>query len=222
MSAPSSAAAADTSSSSAPAAPVAPILVGIAGCTGVVGQRFVSLLLGSSSSGEEEGETGGRMQQQQPHPYFRIAALSASARSAGQQYQHACAWRISSSMPAAARSMPVLATTVEAFVSAGVRLVFSALDADVATDFELSLARAGIAVFSNARSHRQSSRVPILVPHANAEHIDIIPFQQKAANFPKGGFIVTNANCSTTGLVVALRVESTHREERAKQQRDAA
>ena len=180
--------------------------VGIAGCTGVVGQRFVSLLLGTA--GEEQADGSISTASQKPHPYFRIAALSASARSAGQEYQHACAWRISSAMPTAARTMPVLPTTVEAFVAAGVQLVFSALDADVATEFEWSLAKAGIVVFSNARSHRTGLRVPILVPHANSEHIHIISTQQAAEGFPQTGFIVTNANCSSTGLVVALRVRA--------------
>lgn len=162
------------------------IRVGIAGCTGVVGQRFVALLQG--------------------HPSFVVAALSASERSAGQLYRDACSWKLASDMPAYAVSLPVLPTRVEEFVRAGVRAVFSALDAAVAGEFETALARAGIAVFSNARNHRYDARVPILIPHANAEHVHIIPHQQKAEGFPAGGFIVTNANCSSTGLVVALRV----------------
>jgi aspartate-semialdehyde dehydrogenase len=174
-----------------------------------VGQRFLALLLGSASASDskdsaaESDESGTHTP---AHPYFRVAALSASARSAGLTYSKACSWRLGGSMPPAAREMVIRDTTVESFMSAGVRLVFSALDAEIAGPFETRLARAGIAVFSNAKSHRMGLRVPILVPHANAEHIDIVVAQARAEGYPNGGFIVTNANCSSTGLVVALRV----------------
>ena len=184
-----SAASAGESASGASASAVSsshsPILVGIAGATGVVGQRFISLL--------------------SSHPYFRAVALSASERSAGKSYGEITAWKLSEDMPLWARDQQVLPTTVEAFKSAGVRLVFSALDASIAGEFEEALAQAGIAVFSNARNHRYDPRVPILIPHANSEHLDILPAQIAEAGYPAGGFIVTNANCSSTGLVVALR-----------------
>lgn len=83
-------------------------------------------------------------------------------------------------------------------------LVFSALDASVAGDIETDFAKNEIPVFSNAKNHRYDAEVPILIPAANAEHIDIIPFQRLQKGYKKG-FIVTNANCSSTGLVVPLR-----------------
>jgi aspartate-semialdehyde dehydrogenase len=173
-----------------------------------VGQRFLALLLGSASApdSKDSTESDESATHTPAHPYFRVAALSASARSAGLTYSKACSWRLGGSMPLASREMVIRDTTVESFMSAGVRLVFSALDAEVAGPFETRLARAGIAVFSNAKSHRMGLRVPILVPHANAEHIDIVAAQARAEGYPNGGFIVTNANCSSTGLVVALRV----------------
>jgi aspartate-semialdehyde dehydrogenase len=175
---------------SAPSSSVAPpaerILVGVAGCTGVVGQRFLSMLA--------------------EHPWFRLAAISASDKSAGKRYDEAAAWKLTTDLPADIAAMAVLPNTVESFLAAKCVVVFSALDTGVATQFELDLAAAGIKVFSNASSHRMDARVPILIPHANAEHIAILPAQQRAMGYEeKGGYIVTNANCSSTGLVVALR-----------------
>lgn len=74
-------------------------------------------------------------------------------------------------------------------------------------EVELAFANAGFAVFSNARNYRYDETVPILIPHANPEHIQIIPHQQKVKGYK--GYIITNANCSSTGLVVALKV-TTH------------
>ena len=186
MSSPGTGSGSGSGSGSAPAL----IRVGIAGATGVVGQRFVSLL--------------------SRHPFLRLVVVSASERSAGRLYSEACSWRLGGEeeLPALAGALEIQATTLEAFRAARVSAVFSALDASVAGDFEEALAAAGIAVFSNARNHRYDARVPILVPHANAEHIDIIPQQRAERGYPKGGFIVTNANCSSTGLAVALRVSS--------------
>lgn len=189
-------AAAAAASSPKPSAPFSRILVGVAGCTGVVGQRFLSML--------------------SKHPWFRLAAVTASDKSAGKRYDEAAAWKLTSDLPGDIAAMVVLPNTVESFVAAKCRVVFSALDTGVATDFELALAEAGVKVFSNASSHRMDARVPILIPHANAEHIDILSAQQRAMGYDKerdgdadgrraGGFIVTNANCSSTGLVVALR-----------------
>jgi hypothetical protein len=140
-----SAATATSSSNSSLAAPSTPIRVGVAGCTGVVGQRFIALLV--------------------DHPWFDLAALAASDRSAGKSYKEAAAWKLTSDMPTAAGEMIVRSTTVDAFRDAKVTVVFSALDASIAGDFEEALAKAGVKVFSNARNHRYDSRVPILIPH---------------------------------------------------------
>lgn len=184
MSAPS-AAAASVAASCPVAAPSSPIRVGVAGCTGVVGQRFLDLL--------------------RSHPWFEVVAVSASDRSAGRPYGEVASWRLNSDVPESVARLIILPTTVAAFQAARVAVVFSALDASVAGEFEEDLARGGIKVFSNARNHRYDSRVPILIPHANPEHIAIVPSQQRAQGYTSGGYIVTNANCSSTGLVVALR-----------------
>jgi len=86
----------------------------------------------------------------------------------------------------------------------GCDFVFSALDASVAGTVEEDFAKADIPVFSNARNHRYDNDVPILIPAVNEEHIDVISRQRKARGY-KRGFIVTNANCSSTGLVVVLK-----------------
>jgi aspartate-semialdehyde dehydrogenase len=84
------------------------------------------------------------------------------------------------------------------------RVVFSALDSSVAGPIEEAFAQYGIAVFSNSKNHRYDTDVPIIIPAVNASHLDIVRFQQQQRKF-SSGFIVTNANCSTTGLVVALK-----------------
>ncbi len=73
------------------------------------------------------------------------------------------------------------------------------------SDHQVAFAQAGFPVFSNARNHRYDDTVPILIPHANADHIKIIPHQKSTKNYDGNGYIITNANCSSTGLVVALR-----------------
>jgi aspartate-semialdehyde dehydrogenase len=83
-------------------------------------------------------------------------------------------------------------------------LVFSALDASIAGTIESEFAQNEIPVFSNARNHRYDEDVPILIPPVNPEHIEIIPVQRMRRGYKKG-FIVTNANCSSTGLVVPLK-----------------
>lgn len=165
-----------------------PILVGVAGATGVVGQRFLSLL--------------------SSHPLFKVVCVTASEKNTHLPYHKACQWRLNTPPPQYVESLTLLPTTVDSFLSTNCILVFSALDSSIAGQFEVDLAKSGIAVFSNAKNHRMDELVPILVPHANSEHIDIVPYQQKQLNYKNNGFIVTNANCSSTGLVVALRVRT--------------
>ena len=159
------------------------IPVSILGATGVVGQQFVHLLNG--------------------HPSFHVVSLHASARSAGRRYDGAANWKLSTAIPAYAEALVVDACSVDAVRASGGRVVFSALDADVAADLESALADAGFAVFSNAKSHRMDADVPILIPTANPQHIHIVRHQQKRRG--NGGYIICNANCSSTGLAVALR-----------------
>lgn len=157
------------------AAPETRIPVAVLGATGTVGQRFVALLA--------------------DHPWFELVAVAASARSAGRPYGEAARWILSEPCPPAAAALPVRACD-ETF---DVPLVFSALDASVAGELEVAHARAGALVVSNAKSHRMAPDVPLLVPEVNPGHLDLLDVQ----SFGRGG-IVTNPNCSTIGLVLAL------------------
>jgi aspartate-semialdehyde dehydrogenase len=157
--------------------------VGVLGATGTVGQRFILLL--------------------SAHPFFRLHAFGASSRSAGQPYSKAVKWKLSSPIPAEARDIVVQECKPEHFMDCVV--VFSGLDADVAGDIELAFRAAELAVFSNSKNHRRDPVVPLIVPLVNPSHFNIINHQRSLHNPPlKKGFIVTNANCSTTGLVVPL------------------
>lgn len=151
------------------------IPVAVLGATGSVGQRFVSLLA--------------------DHPWFRVAFVTGSDRSAGKSYGDAVRWVLAAPLPAAIASLRVLPT--EAF---GVALAFSALDASVAGPAEEAFARLGALVVSNAKSHRYDADVPLLVPEVNADHLDAAALQRFGP-----GVILTNPNCSTIGLVLALK-----------------
>ncbi|KAJ3036026.1 hypothetical protein HDV00_003119 [Rhizophlyctis rosea] len=160
------------------------IPVGILGATGTVGQRFIQLL--------------------ESHPYFYVAALGASERSAGKLYTDAASrsWKQVTAIPADVGALTVQKCSPENFQNC--RVIFSGLDADVAGDIETAFLQAEFAVFSNAKNHRMNPIVPLMVPVVNAHHLDIIPHQRSQFNVQKG-FLVTNANCSTTGLVVPLK-----------------
>lgn len=158
-----------------PAIPL-PIPVAVLGATGSVGQRFLQLLDG--------------------HPWFRVAALTASDRSSGRRYRDAVSWLQSTPLPAAYADLELRPTAVESL--AGCRLAFSALGSDVARATETALAEAGLLVVSNASAHRMDDDVPLLVPEINPEHLGLL--RRTAA----GGGILTNPNCSTIGLVLAL------------------
>ncbi len=153
------------------------IPVAILGATGAVGQRLVTILF--------------------DHPWFEPVALCASGRSAGKPYAKATRWILADAMPAAAATMVVLPCAT----FPGPKLVFSALDADVAFDIEEDWARSGVLVVSNAKSHRMRGDVPLVVPELNADHLSLLETQP----YPDGGGIVTNPNCSTIGLVMALK-----------------
>jgi len=160
------------------------IPVGILGATGMVGQRFIQLLAS--------------------HPLFRIEALGASERSAGKTYQQATdrRWKLDTPIPPEIAALPVVACTVDGFKTC--KLVFSGLDSDVAGEVELAFLKAEIIVFSNAKNYRMDADVPLMVPLVNTSHYSVIPFQRKNRNL-KSAFLVTNANCATTGMVVVLK-----------------
>ena len=167
-------------------APSSKIKVGILAATGAVGQRFVQLLA--------------------EHPWFEIAALTASDRSLGKPYGQAAKWIIRGGMPAQVADMPLLATDPTA-IDPEVRLLFSALPGGNAGEVELAFADAGFAVCSNASAHRMDPDVPLLIPDVNPEHTALIAVQRRrrTAAGKCAGFIVTNPNCTSTHLVCALK-----------------
>jgi aspartate-semialdehyde dehydrogenase len=155
------------------------IPVSILGATGMVGQRFVLMLDG--------------------HPWFRAVALTGSDRSIGRTYADSCRWVLTDPMPEYARKMIVQPTEPDGES----QLAFSALPADLARDAEPAYARAGKGICSNASAYRQEEDVPILIPDVNPDHTRIIDAQRKNRGWK--GFIVTNPNCTSTGLTMALR-----------------
>ncbi|HEY4960514.1 MAG TPA: aspartate-semialdehyde dehydrogenase [Terriglobales bacterium] len=154
------------------------IPVGILGATGVVGQRFIQLL--------------------EDHPWFEVAWLAASDRSAGQMYGDAARWRLKTPIPEHIRKMPVS----PAELTGAPHVIFAALDSGIARELEPKFADAGCAVVSNSSAFRMQKDVPLVIPEVNPEHLALIELQSWRKK--SGGFIVTNPNCSAIGLVVAL------------------
>jgi aspartate-semialdehyde dehydrogenase len=154
------------------------IPVGILGATGMVGQQFVKFL--------------------QNHPWFEVAWMGASDRSAGKPYREATSWRLDGTMPSAVQDLEVH----ECKPVDAPRLVFSSMDAAVATEIEREFAKAGHVVVSNSRNHRMEPDVPLLIPEINSDHLKIIPHQQRVRGWK--GQIATNPNCSTMVLALAL------------------
>lgn len=144
----------------------------------MVGQQFISLL--------------------RRHPWFTVTWLGASQRSEGKRYADACAWRMASPPPDIVSHL----TVESAAPGHAPKLVFSALDASVAGEIEAAFAAAGHTVVSNARNFRMDPVVPLLVPEVNADQLGLLPSQTQAKGWP--GRIVTNPNCSTVVLTMAL------------------
>jgi len=153
---------------------------GVLGATGLVGQRLVKLL--------------------SDHPWFELTEVAASERSSGKSYAEAVRWHLDGPIPHAARSLVVKSLDP----SLDCDFVFSALDSSVAGAAEEDFARAGYPVVSNSKNHRMDSDVPLLIPEVNASHLDAIRTQQENRGYDTG-FIVTNPNCSTAGLVLVLK-----------------
>jgi aspartate-semialdehyde dehydrogenase len=156
------------------------IRAGVLGATGMVGQRLVHLVA--------------------DHPWFELTEVAASERSSGKTYGEAVHWHLETRIPPAARDLVVKGLDP----SLDCDFVFSALDSSVAGPAEEDFARAGYPVVSNSRNHRMDPDVPLLIPEVNAAHLDAIPLQQKNRGYDTG-FIVTNPNCSTAGLVLVLK-----------------
>lgn len=157
--------------------------VAILGATGAVGQRYIQLLQG--------------------HPWFEIAVLAASERSAGKKYGEACNWMMESNLPKEVAQMPVVNVDVASVEKAGdVDLVFSSLPGDLAGPVESEFA-ALYPVFSKASAHRMEKDVPLIIPEINPDHVELIKVQQKLRGWK--GFITTDPNCSTIQMAITLK-----------------
>jgi aspartate-semialdehyde dehydrogenase len=156
------------------------IKVGVLGATGMVGQRFIQLLEG--------------------HPWFEVAEVAASERSANRAYAEVMQgrWKVEGDIPSRVGQLRVKDCTPVL----DCRLCFSALDSGVAGPVEEEFARAGYVVSSNSRNHRMDPDVPLLIPEVNADHLDIISAQRQ--RWGSDGYIITNPNCAAIGLVMAI------------------
>jgi aspartate-semialdehyde dehydrogenase len=155
------------------------IPVGILGATGTVGQRFIQLL--------------------DQHPWFEVAWLAASDRSAGKTYAEAAKWRLNTPLPENVAKLEVFSAAPN---SSTPKVVFAAMDAVAAKEIEPQFASAGHAVVSNSSAFRMAEDVPLVIPEVNADHLPMLKTQKWYQK--SGGFMVTNPNCSAMGLVLAL------------------
>lgn len=160
---------------------MAKMAVGVLGATGMVGQTIIQML--------------------NNHPWFEVTDIAASERSAGKLYEEAMQnrWNISTEMPEYVRNMKLK----ECKPDLDCDIALSALDSGVAHSIEEDFARAGYAVSSNAKNHRMDDDVPLLIPEINADHVELIHQQKKNRGWK--GFIVTDPNCSTIGMCLALK-----------------
>ena len=155
--------------------------VAVLGATGAVGQTFVRLL--------------------ENHPWFELAEVAASERSAGKKYGETVRWVSAGQMPESVVGRTIVACDPAA-VSSGI--VFSALDSSVAGEAELAFARAGKTVLSNAKNHRMAPDVPLVIAEVNPDHLRVLETQRRNRGWESGGGIVTNGNCSTIVTTLAL------------------
>ncbi|HZB88071.1 MAG TPA: aspartate-semialdehyde dehydrogenase [Terracidiphilus sp.] len=153
--------------------------IGILGATGMVGQRYIQLL--------------------ENHPWFEIAWLAASDRSSGKTYGEAAKWRLDTPLPERIARMAVS----PADPAGAPKIIFSSIDAPIARELEPKFADAGCAVLSNSSAFRMTPNVPLVIPEVNAEHLHLI--EEQSSRQQSGGYMVTNPNCSTIGLVMALK-----------------
>jgi len=153
--------------------------VGILGATGVVGQRFIQLL--------------------EDHPQFEVAELAASGRSQGKTYADACTWRLPGEMPERVKKIVVQSPAPPLDCD----FVFSSLPGEIAGEAEESFARTGYPVITNSSPHRMDTDVPLLIPEVNPAHLELINAQRAGRGYERG-YIVTNPNCSTIVIAMAL------------------
>ena len=161
--------------------------VGILGGTGMVGQRFISLL--------------------ENHPWFEVVTIAASARSAGKTYEEAVGgrWKMTTPMPEAVKNIEVMDVKDVEAVASTVDFVFSAVDMskEEIKAIEEEYAKTETPVFSNNSAHRWTPDVPMVVPEINIDHFDVIQYQKERLGTKKG-FIAVKPNCSIQGYVPAL------------------
>ena len=161
--------------------------VGILGGTGMVGQRFISLL--------------------ENHPWFEVTTIAASPRSAGKTYEEAVGdrWKMDTPMPEAVKKIVVMNVNEVEKVAAEVDFVFSAVDMtkEEIKKIEEEYAKTETPVVSNNSAHRWTPDVPMVVPEINPEHMEVIKYQRERLG-TKRGFIAVKSNCSLQSYVPAL------------------
>ena len=161
--------------------------VGVLGATGMVGQRFISLL--------------------EEHPWFEVTTVAASPRSAGKTYEEAVGgrWKLETPMPERVKSLTVMNVNEVEKVASSVDFVFSAVDMtkEEIRAIEEAYAKAETPVVSNNSAHRWTPDVPMVIPEINPEHFEVIPFQRKRLNTERG-FIAVKPNCSIQSYTPAL------------------
>lgn len=156
------------------------IPVGILAATGTVGQRFVELLV--------------------DHPWFEIAVVTGSERTVGRPYGEGVNWKLLGDPPEKVANLIVQPTEP----NLDVKILFSALPTPQAKELEPQFARAGYVVLTNASPYRMDPYVPLLIPEVNPDHTGLIPVQQQKYGWE--GYIVANANCSTTSIVLPMKI----------------
>ncbi|MDI9644050.1 MAG: aspartate-semialdehyde dehydrogenase [Candidatus Verstraetearchaeota archaeon] len=157
------------------------VRVGILGSTGSVGQRYVSML--------------------KDHPWFDVAAVSASEASVGKKYKDAAKWVLDKEIPEGIGEEEIIGASPSEMKKAGVELVFSALPSDAAKRLEMEMVHAGLGVVADTSAHRMDPKVPLVIPEVNFEHLEAVDKQVEET----GGFIVTGPNCTTIGLAISLK-----------------
>ncbi len=150
------------------------IPVAILGATGTVGQKFITLL--------------------QDHPYFTIRELVASPKNEGKTYKEACSWKQNTPIPTEIASMKLKTTTTPLTST----ILFSGLDSSIAGEVEDNFAHAGHIIISNSKNHRMDPTVPLVIPEINPDHFALLADQRW------NGAVITNSNCSTMFLAMAL------------------
>ncbi|MEM2918638.1 MAG: aspartate-semialdehyde dehydrogenase, partial [Candidatus Altiarchaeota archaeon] len=154
--------------------------VAILGATGLVGQKFIQLL--------------------EEHPWFQISEITASEKSKGKKFRDACTWLSEREIPEQVGDMKVKSLEPEEIES---DIVFSALPSDIARTAEEKFAAIGKFVISKASAFRMEKDVPLIIPEVNSEHLSLIEIQKKKRGWK--GSIITDPNCTTTGLTIVLK-----------------